>query len=105
MTATSVAFNTIPAQQLARNIPTLPSDFAGPRLDPVNTLNVALVKTTSIAKTTLQLRPRRSTRSIGAFDRVQFSAPVTGPTTSDVGRITSQANAPRSVQFAVRLMW
>ena len=95
------AFNTNQSQQLDRNIRTLPSDFAELRLDPVNTLNVALVKNTSIAKTTLQLRAE----TFNAFDRVQFNAPVTAPTTSDFGRITSQANAPRSVQFAVRLMW
>ena len=97
----TAAFNTIPAQQLDRNIRTLPSDFAELRLDPVNTLNVALVKNTAIAKTTLQLRAE----TFNAFDRVQFNAPVTVTTSSDFGRITSQANAPRSVQFAVRLMW
>ena len=99
--SSGTAFNTIPAQQLDRNIRTLPSDFAELRLDPVNTLNVALVKNTSIAKTTLQLRAE----TFNAFDRVQFNAPVTAATSSDFGRITSQANAPRSVQFAVRLMW
>jgi hypothetical protein len=97
----TAAFNTNPAQQLDRNIRTLPSDFAELRLDPVNTLNVALVKNTALARTTLQLRAE----TFNAFDRVQFNAPVTTATSSDFGRITSQANAPRSVQFAVRLMW
>jgi Carboxypeptidase regulatory-like domain len=95
------AFNTNPAQQLDRNIRTLPSDFGELRLDTVNTLNVALVKNTTLAKATLQLRAE----TFNAFDRVQFSAPVTAPTTSNFGQITSQANAPRSVQFAARLMW
>jgi hypothetical protein len=36
---------------------------------------------------------------------VQFSSPVTAPTNSNFGKVTSQANAPRSVQFAARLMW
>ena len=67
----------------------------------MNTLNVALVKNTALARTTLQLRAE----TFNAFDRVQFNAPVTTATSSDFGRITSQANAPRSVQFAVRLMW
>jgi hypothetical protein len=98
----TAAFNTAPAQQLDRNIRTLPSDFGELRLDAVNTLNVALVKNTSLAKAaTLQLRAE----TFNAFDRVQFSSPVTAPTTSNFGQITSQANAPRSVQFAVRLMW
>jgi hypothetical protein len=98
----TAAFNTNPAQQLDRNIRTLPSDFGELRLDAVNTLNVALVKNTTLAKrVTLQLRAE----TFNAFDRVQFSAPVTAPTTSNFGQITSQANAPRSVQFAARLMW
>jgi hypothetical protein len=96
------AFNTNPTQQLDRNIRTLPSDFGELRLDAVNTLNVALVKNTTLARrVTLQLRAE----TFNAFDRVQFSAPVTAPTTSNFGQITSQANAPRSVQFAARLMW
>jgi hypothetical protein len=49
----------------------------------------------------LQLRAE----TFNAFDRVQFSAPVNAPTNANFGLITSQANAPRSVQFAVRLMW
>lgn len=98
----SGAFNTIPSQQLDRNIRTLPSDFGELRLDAVNTLNVALVKNTKLAgRVTLQLRAE----TFNAFDRVQFSAPVTAPTNSNFGQITSQANAPRSVQFAARLMW
>jgi len=51
-----------------------------------------------------QSAPTRA-ETFNAFDRVQFNAPVTTATSSDFGRITSQANAPRSVQFAVRLMW
>ena len=98
----TAAFNTVPAQQLDRNIRTLPSDFGELRLDAINTLNVALVKNTPLGKgTTLQLRAE----TFNAFDRVQFSAPVNAPTNANFGLITSQANAPRSVQFAVRLMW
>jgi hypothetical protein len=58
-----------------KNIRTLPSDFAELRLDPVNTLNVAMVKNTSIARTTLQLRAE----TFNAFDRVQFDARSTRP--------------------------
>ena len=72
MSPPPAAFNSNPSQQLDRNIRTLPSDFAELRLDPVNTLNVALVKNTSIARTTLQLRAE----TFNAFDRVQFNAPV-----------------------------
>jgi hypothetical protein len=70
----TAAFNTIPAQQLDRNIRTLPSDFAELRLDPVNTLNVALMKNTSIAKTTVQLRAE----TFNAFDRGVRSGTVLG---------------------------
>jgi len=60
-----------------------------------------MVKNTSIARTTLQLRAE----TFNAFDRVQFDAPVNAATSGGFGRVTSQANAPRPVQFAVRVMW
>ena len=98
----TAAFNTIPSQQLDRNIRTLPSDFGELRLDAVNTLNVALFKNTTLGGgVTLQLRAE----TFNAFDRVQFSSPVTAPTNANFGQVTSQANAPRSVQFAARVMW
>jgi outer membrane receptor protein involved in Fe transport len=95
-------FNTNPAQQLDRNIRTLPSDFGGFRSDAINTLNLALFKNTPLGGgLNLQLRAE----TFNAFDRVQFSNPVVAPTNANFGKIVGQANAPRSVQFAVRVQW
>ncbi len=95
-------FNTNPAQQLDRNLRTLPSDFGRVRGDGINTLNLALIKNTSLGRgVNLQLRAE----TFNAFDRVQFGNPVLAPTNSNFGRIVSQVNAPRSVQFGVRMLW
>ena len=95
-------FNTNPSQQLDRNIRTLPSDFGHVRSDGINTLNAALIKNTALGRgVNLQVRGE----VFNAFDRVQFGAPVMNPTNSNFGRLTSQVNAPRSVQFGLRLIW
>ncbi|MBD0323735.1 MAG: TonB-dependent receptor, partial [Aldersonia sp.] len=95
-------FNTVPAQQLDRNLRTLPTDFGGYRSDGINTLNAAVIKNTALGRgVNLQLRGE----AFNVFDRVQFGEPVLAPTNSNFGRIVSQVNAPRSVQFGVRLLW
>lgn len=95
-------FNTNPSQQLDRNLRTLPSDFGHVRSDGINTLNAALIKNTALGRgVNLQVRGE----VFNAFDRVQFGAPVMAPTNSNFGRLTSQVNAPRSVQFGLRLIW
>ena len=59
------------AQQLDRNIRTLPSDFGALRLDAINTLNVALVKNTTLAQKSRRSSsvPRPSMRSIACSSR------------------------------------
>jgi len=42
---------------------------------------------------------------LNAFNRVQFSAPNTSVTSSSFGVITGQANAPRQLQFGLKLLW
>ena len=43
--------------------------------------------------------------ALNAFNRVQFSAPNTSVTSSSFGVITGQANAPRQLQFGLKLLW
>ncbi len=95
------AFNTVPAQQLDRNVRTLPLDFGHLRLDAINTLNLALVKNVGLGKARLQVRAE----AFNALDRVQFAAPIIVPTQANFGQVISQANAPRSIQFGARLLW
>jgi hypothetical protein len=43
--------------------------------------------------------------ALNAFNRVQFSGPTTGVTSSSFGVISGQANAPRQLQFGFKLLW
>jgi hypothetical protein len=43
--------------------------------------------------------------ALNAFNRVQFSAPNTSVTSSSFGVITGQANAPRQLQFGLKMLW
>ena len=43
--------------------------------------------------------------ALNAFNRVQFSAPNTSVTSSSFGVISGQANAPRQMQFGLKLLW
>jgi hypothetical protein len=43
--------------------------------------------------------------ALNAFNRVQFSAPNTSVTSSTFGVISGQANAPRQLQFGVKMLW
>ena len=56
-----------------------------------------------------RLRPAMTAQfrveALNAFNRVQFSAPNTSVTSSSFGVITGQANAPRQLQFGVKLLW
>jgi len=42
---------------------------------------------------------------LNAFNTPRFGSPNTGVTSSNFGVITSQANAPRQIQFALKLLW
>jgi carboxypeptidase family protein/TonB-dependent receptor-like protein len=43
--------------------------------------------------------------ALNAFNRVQFSAPNTSVTSSSFGVISGQANAPRQLQFGLKVLW
>jgi hypothetical protein len=92
-------FNRTSAQQLSHNIRTLPPDFGNLYLNPISTLNVAVFKDIRLGGgQQVQIRAE----AFNAFDRVQFGGPQMNPTNANFGRITSQANSPRTFQFAVR---
>jgi hypothetical protein len=40
-----------------------------------------------------------------AFNRARFGGPNTSVTSNQAGVITSQANIPRQIQFALKLLW
>ena len=43
--------------------------------------------------------------ALNAFNRVQFSGPNTSVTSSSFGVISGQANAPRQLQFGLKMLW
>ena len=43
--------------------------------------------------------------ALNAFNRVQFSGPNTSVTSASFGVISGQANAPRQLQFGLKLLW
>lgn len=97
-------FNQNAAQQLSNNIRTFPPDFATARLNAVSSLNMAIYRDVPLGgagRRTLQLR----LESFNALDRVQFAGPNLTPTNANFGRITAQANTPRSFQLAARVSW
>lgn len=51
------------------------------------------------------LRIQFRTEALNAFNRVQFSAPNTTVTNTAFGRVAGQANAPRQLQFGLKLLW
>ncbi|MBM3735724.1 MAG: hypothetical protein FJW39_08045 [Acidobacteria bacterium] len=40
-----------------------------------------------------------------AFNRVRFGGPATNVTANNLGVITSQSNAPRQIQFGLKVLW
>ncbi|MFN7937467.1 MAG: TonB-dependent receptor [Bryobacteraceae bacterium] len=80
---------------LARYLPDVRSDM-------VRNWDLSLFKEFAIReKMNLQFR----SEFFNAFNRVQFSGPNTSVTSNAFGTVTSQANAPRQVQFGLKLLW
>jgi hypothetical protein len=43
--------------------------------------------------------------ALNAFNTPRFGGPNTSVTSTTFGQITSQANAPRQLQFGLKLLW
>jgi Carboxypeptidase regulatory-like domain len=95
-------FNRVPAQQLASNLRTFPTRFADLRQDKVQQIDFSVIKgfrITESVKLTYRCEFFNST------NRAIFNAPDLGPTSSTFGKITGQANTPRRIQMALRLVF
>ena len=72
------------------------------RADSVRNFDLSLFKNFELRpKVTMQFR----IEAINAFNTVQFSAPNTSVTSTSFGVISGQANAPRQLQFGLKLLW
>ena len=87
--------------RLANNIRYFPSRVPGLRGQGLNLWDISLVK---------QLRFRSACAAqfhvefLNAFNEPVFNNPNTDPTNAEFGKVTSQANLPRDIQLAFKLM-
>ena len=95
-------FNRVPAQQLASNLRTFPTRFNNLRQDKVQQVDFSIIKGFRITE---KVKMTYRCEFFNSTNRVIFSAPDLGPTSSTFGRILGQANTPRRIQMALRLVF
>jgi len=95
-------FNRVSAQQLASNVRTFPTRFANLRADTVQQVDFSIIKGFRITE---RMRMTYRCEFFNSTNRAIFNAPDLGPTSSTFGKITSQANTPRRIQMALRLVF
>lgn len=95
-------FNTISAQQLADNIQTFDLQFNNLRRDKTNQIDTSLDKNFRFGERRyVQIR----FEAFNLWNHVTFGAPNTSPTNAAFGTIGAQANTPRRLETALRLVW
>jgi len=95
-------FNMVAAQQLADNIQTFDLQYNNLRRDPVKQVDTSLDKNFRFGeKRYLQVR----FEAFNLTNHVTFGGPNTAPTNAAFGTIGSQANTPRRLETALRLVW
>ncbi|MDR3704016.1 MAG: TonB-dependent receptor, partial [Candidatus Sulfopaludibacter sp.] len=95
-------FNTIANQQLANNIQTFDLQFNNLRRDPTNQIDMSLDKDFRFGERRyIQVR----FEAYNLENHVTFGAPTTAPTNLAFGIIGAQANTPRRLETALRLVW
>ncbi|HXB67677.1 MAG TPA: carboxypeptidase-like regulatory domain-containing protein [Candidatus Acidoferrales bacterium] len=95
-------FNRVSAQQLASNVRTFPTRFANLRADSVQQVDFSIIKQLPITE---RLKMTYRCEFFNSTNRAIFNPPDLGPTSSTFGKITSQANTPRRIQMALRLVF
>lgn len=95
-------FNRVAAQQLDWNRRTFPTRFSNLRADGVNQLDFSVIKAFPITE---RLNLTYRCEFFNATNTPIFSAPNLAPTNSNFGLITNQANQPRRLQMALRLVF
>ena len=95
-------FNRVSAQQLGSNLRTFPTRFANLRADSVQQVDFSIIKGFRITE---QVRMTYRCEFFNSTNRAIFNPPDLGPTSSTFGKILSQANTPRRIQMALRLVF
>lgn len=90
------------ALQLSQNLQTLSTRFSGIRGDGANNWDISLLKNTTLREG-LQLQFRID--AINALNHTQFLPPNTTPSSSAFGQVTGTWASPRTVLFAVKLLF
>ena len=93
---------TDPRIQLSQNIRYFPSRVPGIRTQPLNLWDISIVKQVRFSD---RLRAQFHVELLNAFNKVVFSNPNTNPQDANFGRVTSQANLPRDIQLAAKIIF
>ncbi|MCZ2155468.1 MAG: TonB-dependent receptor [Bryobacterales bacterium] len=99
---TSAGFERDSKKQLGSNIRTVSTRFAGVRGPGLNNWDISMVKNTTLTE---QFKLQFRAEFNNALNHAQFSNPNTSPTSSSFGRITSTSQWPRTIQFALKLLF
>ena len=97
-------FNRVPTQQLGSNVRTFPLRLDSVRSDPVNNVDLSLIKNTRLVRDALlQLR----FEALNAFNHPLFPGPSTDPLAVAFGSIiaSTQVNYSRRVQLMAKLIF
>ena len=98
----TTVFNRVAAQQLDQNRRTLPTRFNDIRADGVNQIDFSVIKSFPIRE---RLNVTFRSEFFNLTNTPIFSAPQLAPTNSNFGLITNQANSPRRIQLALRIVF
>ena len=98
----AAGFETNSQRQLGSNIRTMPTRFSGIRGDGLNNWDFSVVKITDIGE---RLKLHFRSEFINAFNHAQFGDPNTSPSSTAFGRVTTETSLPRTIQFALKLVF
>jgi hypothetical protein len=87
-------------QQLERNARTFPDAFTHYRTDKIYNIDFSVIKDIPVVE---RVKMQFRAEAFNLFNHAIFNGPDMGPTSTNFGRITSQANLPRTFQLALRV--
>jgi hypothetical protein len=88
--------------RLSSNIRYFPSRVPGLRGQPLNLWDISFVKQVQFND---RLRAQFHVELLNAFNHPVFNNPNTDPTNANFGKVTSQANLPRDIQLAAKIIF